>query len=136
MLEISPEPQLQFLQRRHHFNQNFIMNPVNSLKVQIYLDLGIWGLKTRFEPIEPKRLTRPREHLQKNFVMLTRFWLSSMWVKAQGESNPLKNTNHLFFCQAPLKSTNCPSLPFQVIPPICWFFVNLSLKISFFSEPP
>ena len=28
------------------------------------------------------------------------------------------------FCQVPLKSANCPSPPFQAIPPTYWFFVH------------
>lgn len=55
-LLVSPKS---YFQTRPHFKKNFLMNPVNSLKIKISFHPSIWGLKTRFEPNDPKRLTRP-----------------------------------------------------------------------------
>ena len=55
---ISPEPCIQFLQTRPHFMQNFKLNKMFYLNIRIYLQLGVWGLKTSFWSIGPKRLTK------------------------------------------------------------------------------
>ena len=54
-----------------------------------------------------------------------------------GINRPLKNTTQLFFTKLPppLNPQTVQANLFRQFPPICWFFLNPSLKIGFFSEP-
>ena len=45
---ISPEPWLQFLQRRPHFLENLVMNPIKFWNLKKIIDFWVWGLETRF----------------------------------------------------------------------------------------
>ena len=55
--------------------------------------------------------------------------------KVHWSINPLSRTPPPLFLQAPLKSANYLSLPFLGNPPTSSFFLQLTLKIEFFSEP-
>ena len=39
--------------------QNGKLNKMYYLNTRIYIQLGVWGLKTSFGPIGPKKLTKP-----------------------------------------------------------------------------
>ena len=62
---------------------------------------------------------------------------ASSFLVCIGVSNPPQKHHLSLFHQASLISTNFPSLPlFRQFFPIYSFFVNLPLKIGFFSQPP
>ena len=53
-----------------------------------------------------------------------------------GVTIPIKKHYLLLFAKPPLKPGNCPSPPFEVIPPYTFAFHKNHIKIIFFIEPP
>ena len=60
--------------------------------------------------------------------------MSVIFIVCIGVSIPLKNTASLFLAISNLQTVQAPV--FRQSPPLYWFFVNLPLKLGFFSEPP
>ena len=58
---VSLEPEFQFSKTSPHFMWNVQFNKMYYLNIRIYLQLGVWGLKTSFGLIGPKRLTKPED---------------------------------------------------------------------------
>ena len=47
------------LQTRPHFFKNYGMSPIKSKNYKKCLDLGAWGLETKFGPLWPRRHIQP-----------------------------------------------------------------------------
>ena len=56
---ISQESRPHFLQTGPHFFKNHGVNPIKSKNLKKYLDLGGWGLETKFGPLGPRRHIQP-----------------------------------------------------------------------------
>ena len=58
-LHISQDTWLQFSQTGPHFFKNYEMNLIKLKNLKKYLDLGAWGLETKFGPLGPGRHIQP-----------------------------------------------------------------------------
>ena len=56
---IRPEPWLQYSETTPHFLKNHKMNPIKFWNVKKLVNLGTWGLETRFGPLGPRRCIQP-----------------------------------------------------------------------------
>ena len=75
---MSAESCIQFLQTRSHFMQNFKLDKMFYLNIRTCHQLEVWDLKTSFQPIGSKRITKPSvQNPTSNFTIKYSFYPES-----------------------------------------------------------